>query len=82
MTDIGLVQRATSSLGLAEWLLYPSRATIEALLLTGVAMQNFGRSDAAWSLIGSIQRLAQSIELRVDCSGDRSTCSMSHHCLW
>jgi hypothetical protein len=83
MANIELVERATSSLGLAEWLLFPSRTTIEALLLTGVAMQNSGRSDAAWSLIGSIQRLAQSIELRGDCSGrDMSACNTSRHCLW
>ncbi|RFU35778.1 hypothetical protein B7463_g561, partial [Scytalidium lignicola] len=78
-----LMQRTMSALGLAEWLLSPSQATIEALLLMGVAMQNFGRSDAAWSLIGSIQRIAQSIELHVDCGGrDSNTCSTSHLFLW
>ncbi|KAK7542480.1 fungal-specific transcription factor domain-containing protein [Phyllosticta citribraziliensis] len=48
---------------LANFLLRPSPTSLQGLLVLAAFLQNDGNSDAAWSLLGTIVRLAQSIGL-------------------
>lgn len=44
-------------------ILQPSLEAIQAFLMIGIALQNLGRSDGAWNLLGLTYRLAQSLGL-------------------
>ncbi|KAK7527344.1 uncharacterized protein IWZ02DRAFT_429741 [Phyllosticta citriasiana] len=48
---------------LASFLLRSSPSSLQGLLVLATFLQNDGNSDAAWSLLGTIVRLAQSIRI-------------------
>ncbi|KAK9342733.1 fungal-specific transcription factor domain-containing protein [Lipomyces starkeyi] len=72
-SDLNLVDRASisqdfarrsfQSLRLANFLFRPSREIVQALLILGNVLQNSGQADAAWAMIGSTARLAQTLGL-------------------
>lgn len=57
------MQRSVTCLRLDDFLLNPSVETVQTLLLAGTYLQNVGKSDGAWSLLGLTFRLAQSLGL-------------------
>jgi hypothetical protein len=61
-----LVRRSFHALRLANFLFRPSLDTIQALLIIGNTLQNMGQSDAAWALLGTTVRLAQTIGLHTE----------------
>ena len=58
-----LARRSFQALRLANFLFRPSLDTIQALLILGNTIQNNGQSDAAWALLGTTVRLAQTLGL-------------------
>lgn len=48
---------------MANFLLRPKLSTVQAMLLLSYFLQNDGQADAAWSLLGTVYRLAMSIGL-------------------
>ena len=62
-TSRGLAQHAFDFARLANWLLRPKSDTIQAMLLLSLFLQNDGQADAAWSLLGTVSRLAMSMGL-------------------
>ncbi|KAJ5909219.1 transcriptional regulator family: Fungal Specific TF [Penicillium taxi] len=56
-------RRSFHALRLANFLFRPSLDVIQSLLILGNTMQNMGQSDAAWALLGSTVRLAQTMGL-------------------
>lgn len=58
-----LARRSFQALRLANFLFRPSLDTIQALLILGNTLQNNGQSDAAWALLGTTVRLAQTLGL-------------------
>lgn len=56
-------RRAFHLARLANFMLRPNLQTLQALLLVQNVMQNAGQPDAAWCLLGTLIRLAQSIGL-------------------
>ncbi|BCR92277.1 Zn(II)2Cys6 transcription factor [Aspergillus chevalieri] len=58
-----LARRSFHALRLANFLFRPSLDTIQALLILGNTLQNNGQSDAAWALLGTTVRLAQTLGL-------------------
>ncbi|KAJ5150511.1 uncharacterized protein N7500_010700 [Penicillium coprophilum] len=60
------VRRSFHALRLANFLFRPSLDTIQALLIIGNTLQNLGQSDAAWALLGTTVRLAQTMGLHTE----------------
>ncbi|KAJ5810868.1 hypothetical protein N7447_010384 [Penicillium robsamsonii] len=60
------VRRSFHALRLANFLFRPSLDTIQALLIIGNTLQNMGQSDAAWALLGTTVRLAQTMGLHTE----------------
>ncbi|KAL2818677.1 hypothetical protein BJX63DRAFT_429176 [Aspergillus granulosus] len=56
-------RRSFHALRLANFLLRPSLDAVQALLILGNTLQNNGQSDAAWALLGTSVRLAQTLGL-------------------
>lgn len=56
-------KRSFHALRLANFLLRPLLTSLQALLILGTFLQNDGNSDAAWALLGTTLRLAQSLGL-------------------
>jgi hypothetical protein len=59
-------RRSFHALRLANFLFRPSLDAIQALLIIGNTMQNMGQSDAAWALLGTTVRLAQTMGLHTE----------------
>ncbi|KAJ5432378.1 Transcription factorfungi [Penicillium daleae] len=68
-------RRSFHALRLANFLFRPSLDIIQALLILGNTMQNMGQSDAAWALLGTTVRLAQTMGLHTQ----RSTAHLPEH---
>ncbi|OJJ65988.1 hypothetical protein ASPBRDRAFT_201379 [Aspergillus brasiliensis CBS 101740] len=56
-------KRSFQALRLANFLFRPTMDVIQALLIVGNTLQNNGQSDAAWALLGTTVRLAQTLGL-------------------
>ncbi|KAL2849874.1 hypothetical protein BJY01DRAFT_210432 [Aspergillus pseudoustus] len=56
-------RRSFHALRLANFLFRPSMDAVQALLVLGNTLQNNGQSDAAWALLGTTVRLAQTLGL-------------------
>ncbi|KAJ0414157.1 phenylacrylic acid decarboxylase [Aspergillus carlsbadensis] len=54
-------RRSFHALRLANFLFRPSLDAVQALLILGNTLQNNGQSDAAWALLGTTVRLAQTL---------------------
>ena len=54
-------QQAFNYARFANFLLRPNRVTVYAMLLLSFYLQNDGQADAAWSLLGTVSRLAMAI---------------------
>ena len=66
--DRVLIQQSTArrsfhAFRLANFLFRPSMEIIQALLILGNTLQNMGQSDAAWALLSTTVRLAQTMGL-------------------
>ncbi|KAJ5112032.1 hypothetical protein N7532_000077 [Penicillium argentinense] len=59
-------RRSFHALRLANFLFRPSLDIIQALLVLGNTLQNMGQSDAAWALLGTTVRLAQTMGLHTE----------------
>ncbi|KAJ6088225.1 hypothetical protein N7486_009486 [Penicillium sp. IBT 16267x] len=59
-------RRSFHALRLANFLFRPALDAIQALLITGNTLQNMGQSDAAWALLGTTVRLAQTMGLHTE----------------
>ncbi|OJJ06738.1 hypothetical protein ASPVEDRAFT_140590 [Aspergillus versicolor CBS 583.65] len=59
-------RRSFQALRLANFLLRPSLDVVQALLILGNTLQNNGQSDAAWALLGTTVRLAQTLGLHTE----------------
>ncbi|KAJ5768773.1 hypothetical protein N7520_003332 [Penicillium odoratum] len=59
-------RRSFHALRLANFLFRPSLDVIQALLIIGNTLQNMAQSDAAWALLGSTVRLAQTMGLHTE----------------
>ncbi|KAJ5915318.1 hypothetical protein N7454_011072 [Penicillium verhagenii] len=59
-------RRSFHALRLANFLFRPSLDAIQALLIIGNTLQNMGQSDAAWALLGTTVRLAQTMGLHTE----------------
>ncbi|KAJ5689836.1 transcriptional regulator family: Fungal Specific TF [Penicillium macrosclerotiorum] len=59
-------RRSFHALRLANFLFRPSLDIIQALLILGNTLQNMGQSDAAWALLGTTVRLAQTMGLHTE----------------
>ncbi|KAJ9132118.1 hypothetical protein NKR23_g11454 [Pleurostoma richardsiae] len=59
-------KRSFHALRLANFLFQPSTSDIQTLLILGNTLQNTGQSDAAWALLGTTVRLAQTIAFTSD----------------
>lgn len=59
-------RRSFDCLRLANFLFQPSLDIIQALLIVGNTLQNMGQSDAAWALLGTTIRLAQTMGLHTE----------------
>lgn len=71
-----LSKRSFHALRLANFLLRPMLDSIQAMVILGSTLQNDGNADAAWSLLGTTTRLAQSLGLHSeDSQGLTETCS-------
>ncbi|KXG49155.1 Transcription factor [Penicillium griseofulvum] len=68
-------RRSFHALRLANFLFRPSLDIIQALLILGNTLQNMGQSDAAWALLGTTIRLAQTMGLHTE----RSTIHCPEH---
>ncbi|KAJ5160748.1 uncharacterized protein N7482_007752 [Penicillium canariense] len=56
-------RRSFHALRLCNFLFRPSLDIIQSLLILGNTLQNMGQSDAAWALLGTTVRLAQTMGL-------------------
>ncbi|UDD57340.1 hypothetical protein AFCA_004842 [Aspergillus flavus] len=61
-----LARRSFQALRLANFLFRPSLDVVQALLVLDNMFQNNGQSDAAWALLGTTVRLAQTIGLHTE----------------
>lgn len=61
--DLQVARRSFHAQRLANFLLRSSPTSLQGLLVLSTFLQNDGNSDAAWSLLGTVTRLAQSIGL-------------------
>ncbi|OOF92882.1 hypothetical protein ASPCADRAFT_152582 [Aspergillus carbonarius ITEM 5010] len=59
-------RRSFQALRLANFLFRPTMDIIQALLIVGNTLQNTGQSDAAWALLGTTVRLAQTLGLHTE----------------
>ncbi|KAL6238463.1 hypothetical protein BDW75DRAFT_20900 [Aspergillus navahoensis] len=59
-------RRSFQALRLANFLFQPSLDVVQALLILGNTLQNNGQSDAAWALLGTTVRLAQTLGLHTE----------------
>lgn len=59
-------RRSFQALRLANFLFRPSLETVQSLLILGNTLQNNGQSDAAWALLGTTVRLAQTLGLHTE----------------
>ncbi|KAI9727008.1 MAG: hypothetical protein M1834_008590 [Cirrosporium novae-zelandiae] len=59
-------RRSFHCLRLANFLCRPSLDSVQALLVLGNVLQNNGQSDAAWTLLGSTVRLAQTLGIHTE----------------
>ncbi|KAL3457103.1 hypothetical protein BJX64DRAFT_25878 [Aspergillus heterothallicus] len=59
-------RRSFHALRLANFLIRPSLDAVQALLILGNTLQNNGQSDAAWALLGTTVRLAQTLGLHTE----------------
>ncbi|RAH61738.1 hypothetical protein BO85DRAFT_115532 [Aspergillus piperis CBS 112811] len=59
-------KRSFQALRLANFLFRPTMDIIQALLIIGNTLQNNGQSDAAWALLGTTVRLAQTLGLHTE----------------
>ncbi|CAG8144864.1 unnamed protein product [Penicillium olsonii] len=59
-------RRSFHALRLANFLFRPSLDIIQTLLILGNTLQNMGQSDAAWALLGTTIRLAQTMGLHTE----------------
>ncbi|KAL3474315.1 hypothetical protein BJX99DRAFT_231968 [Aspergillus californicus] len=59
-------RRSFQALRLANFLFRPSLDVVQSLLILGNTLQNNGQSDAAWALLGTTVRLAQTIGLHTE----------------
>lgn len=59
-------RRSFQALRLANFLLRPSLDIVQSLLILGNTLQNNGQSDAAWALLGTTVRLAQTLGLHTE----------------
>ncbi|KAI2878153.1 transcriptional regulator family: Fungal Specific TF [Aspergillus niger] len=59
-------KRSFQALRLANFLFRPTMDIIQALLIIGNTLQNNGQSDAAWVLLGTTVRLAQTLGLHTE----------------
>ena len=80
----GTVRRSFHCLRLANWLIYPSNESVLTLMLIGNVMQNEHEPDAAWALLGTTIRLAQSIglHLRPSEGSNRSSAQLMKEKIW
>ncbi|KAL4893626.1 phenylacrylic acid decarboxylase [Aspergillus ambiguus] len=63
---LDFARRAFQALRLANFLFRPSCDTIQTLLILGNTIQNNGQSDAAWALLGTTVRLAQTMGMHTE----------------
>jgi hypothetical protein len=59
-------RRSFHALRLANFLFRPSLDAVQALLILGNTLQNNGQSDAAWALLGTTVRLAQTLGIHTE----------------
>ncbi|PWY75011.1 phenylacrylic acid decarboxylase [Aspergillus heteromorphus CBS 117.55] len=59
-------RRSFQALRLANFLFRPTMDIIQTLLIIGNTLQNNGQSDAAWALLGTTVRLAQTLGLHTE----------------
>ncbi|RDW67261.1 Zn(II)2Cys6 transcription factor [Aspergillus mulundensis] len=59
-------RRSFQALRLANFLFRPSLDVVQSLLILGNTLQNNGQSDAAWALLGTTVRLAQTLGLHTE----------------
>ncbi|KAL4912741.1 hypothetical protein BDW62DRAFT_11958 [Aspergillus aurantiobrunneus] len=59
-------RRSFQALRLANFLFRPSLDAVQSRLVLGNTLQNNGQSDAAWALLGTTVRLAQTLGLHTD----------------
>lgn len=64
-TSMELINRANVYLQRANYIFHPTMEAIQALLMIGMALQNAGRPDGAWNLLGLNYRLAQTLGLHL-----------------
>ncbi|KAK5991489.1 hypothetical protein PT974_09772 [Cladobotryum mycophilum] len=60
---LDLIQRSFEALRLANFMLRPSFDVVQALLVIGNCLQDYGQSDGSWVLLGTTVRLAQAMGL-------------------
>ena len=60
-----LISRSNAYLQRANYLFRPTIGAVQALLLIGMALQNSGQSEAAWTLLGLTYRLGQTLGLHL-----------------
>lgn len=68
-------RRSFHAIRLANFLFRPSLDIIKTLLTLDNTLQNMGQSDAAWALLGTTVRLAQTMGLHTH----RSTARLPEH---
>ncbi|PYH95464.1 phenylacrylic acid decarboxylase [Aspergillus ellipticus CBS 707.79] len=59
-------RRSFQALRLANFLFRPTMDIVQTLLIVGNTLQNNGQSDAAWALLGTTVRLAQTLGLHTE----------------
>ncbi|KAL4976014.1 hypothetical protein BDW66DRAFT_159949 [Aspergillus desertorum] len=59
-------RRSFQALRLANFLFRPSLDVVQSLLILGNTLQNNGQSDAAWALLGTTVRLAQTLGVHTE----------------
>ncbi|KAH8432500.1 Zn(II)2Cys6 transcription factor [Aspergillus melleus] len=64
-------RRSFQALRLANFLFRPSMDIIQTMLIVGNTLQNNGQSEAAWALLGTTVRLAQTLGLHTEKSTAR-----------
>ncbi len=69
-----IAKRSFEALRLANFLFHPCLDIVQALLILGNTLQNMGQSDAAWVLLGTTIRLAQSLGLHTEAVAQRPGC--------
>ncbi|TPX10368.1 uncharacterized protein E0L32_008773 [Thyridium curvatum] len=78
--SLQFLKRAFTALQLANYLFRPTHDNVQTLLLVGACLQNNGQSSAAWAMLGTTARLAQSLGLHQHESAQRM--SRGERTLW